>query len=104
MYFFMPPHKLVYPLHSAWLSKMPLPAGFATRPYRSTDATVLVGVEGEGTLQVADRRFEIGPHDVAVVPGWTSYTLSAGGADWALFSYSDRVAQEKLGFWRDERL
>ena len=83
-----------------------LPAGFATRPYRSTDSMVFVGVEGRGTLHVGESMFEIGPRDIAVVPGWMVYTLHAadGGDGWALFSYSDRVVHEKLGFWRDERL
>jgi gentisate 1,2-dioxygenase len=31
-----------------------------------------------------------------------AYTLHAA-ADLVLFSYSDRVAQEKLGFWREQR-
>ena len=80
-----------------------LPRGFATQPYRSTDSMVFIVVEGRGTLEVAGHRFELSPHDVAVVPGWMAYTLSAS-EDLALFSYSDRVAQEKLGLWREQRL
>jgi gentisate 1,2-dioxygenase len=81
-----------------------LPAGFATRPYRSTDAMVFVGVEGRGTLQVGGAALELGPRDIAVVPGWLPYSLQAdAGDDWALFSYSDRVVHEKLGFWREQR-
>jgi gentisate 1,2-dioxygenase len=80
-----------------------LPRGFATRPYRSSDSAVFVVVEGEGELRVGDRqRFALTPHDVVVVPGWMAHTLHAS-EDLVLFSYSDRVAQEKLGFWRDER-
>ena len=80
-----------------------LPAGFATQPYRSSDAMVFVGVEGHGEIRVGAQRFEIGPHDIVVVPGWLGYTLHAN-ADLVLFSYSDRVAQEKLGFFREQRL
>jgi gentisate 1,2-dioxygenase len=40
---------------------------------------------------------------VVVVPGWLAYSLHAQD-DWVVFAYSDRVAQEKLGFWREERL
>jgi gentisate 1,2-dioxygenase len=80
-----------------------LPAGFATRPYRSSDAMVFVAVEGRGELRVGEQRFVMQPHDIAVVPGWLPYTLHAD-ADFVLFSYSDRVAQEKLGFFREERL
>jgi gentisate 1,2-dioxygenase len=32
-----------------------------------------------------------------------AYTLHAE-SDLVLFAYSDRVAQEKLGFWREQRL
>ncbi len=80
-----------------------LPAGFATRPYRSSDSMVFVGVEGSGTLEVEGQRFEMAPHDIVVVPGWMRYTLAARG-DWVVFSYSDRAAQEKLGFFREQRL
>lgn len=80
-----------------------LPAGFATRPYRSSDSTVFTAVEGRGEMHVAGQVFTLGPRDIAVVPGWMPYTLHAQD-DWALFSYSDRVAQEKLGFWREQRL
>ena len=80
-----------------------LPAGFASAPYRSTDGMVFAVVEGEGELRVGDRRFSLRPHDVAVVPGWMAYTLHAS-TDLVLFSYSDRVAQEKLGLFREQRL
>lgn len=80
-----------------------LPGGFATLPYRSTDGTVFLVIEGRGELRVGDRHFELTAHDVAVVPGWTTYTLHAS-ADLVLFSYSDRAAQEKLGLFREQRL
>jgi gentisate 1,2-dioxygenase len=79
-----------------------LPAGFATRPYRSSDAMVWVAVEGRGELRVGSQCFVMQPHDIVVVPGWLPYTLHAD-SDFVLFSYSDRVAQEKLGFFREER-
>ena len=80
-----------------------LPAGFATLPYRSTDGTIFIAVEGCGELRVGGRRFEFTPHDIVVVPGWMAYTLHASD-DLVLFSYSDRVAQEKLGLFREQRL
>ena len=101
--------RYVNPLDGGWA--MPtmatmvrlLPAGMATLPYRSSDSTVFTVVEGRGELRVGGRVFALGPRDIAVVPGWMPYTLHAS-EDWALFSYSDRVAQEKLGFWREQRL
>jgi gentisate 1,2-dioxygenase len=80
-----------------------LPKGFATLPCRSTDGTVFVVVEGRGAAQIEGRRFELAPRDVFVVPGWTPFTLEAAG-DLALFSFSDRAAQEKLGLFRERRL
>lgn len=80
-----------------------LPRGFTTQAYRSSDSAVFVVVEGRGRLQLGDERFELAPHDVVVLPGWMSYTLEAR-EDLVLFNYSDRVAQEKLGFFREQRL
>jgi gentisate 1,2-dioxygenase len=80
-----------------------LPRGFATRPYRSSDAMVHVVVEGRGRVEVEGQRFELAPHDVFVVPGWMASTFHAV-EDLALFSYSDRAAQEKLGLFREQRL
>ena len=79
-----------------------LPEGFATLPYRSTDSMVFVCVEGRGELRVGDSKFALEPHDVVTVPGWMAYTLHAR-SELTLFSYSDRVAQEKLGFFREQR-
>ena len=80
-----------------------VPAGFSTQPYRSSDGMVFVGVEGRGRIEVEGRAFDVEPHDVVVVPGWMKYTL-CGVADFVLFSYSDRAAQERLGFFREQRL
>ncbi len=101
--------RYVNPLDGGWA--MPtmatmirlLPGGFATQPYRSSDSSVFVAVEGSGEIHVGPQRFVLAPHDVVVVPGWMAYTLHAS-VDLVLFSYSDRVAQEKLGFFREQRL
>jgi gentisate 1,2-dioxygenase len=101
--------RYVNPLDGGWA--MPtmatmirlLPKGFATQPYRSSDSMVFVAVEGTGEIRVGTQRFVLAPHDVVVVPGWMVYTLHASD-DLVLFSYSDRVAQEKLGFFREQRL
>jgi len=79
-----------------------LPKGYATRPYRSTDGTVFVVVEGEGESRVGDQVFRWQPHDIFVVPSWVPGSHHAEG-EAVLFSYSDRPVQEKLGLWREQR-
>src|SRR6185295_1840173 len=79
-----------------------LPAGFSGRAYRSTDGAIFCVVEGRGRARIGETSIEFGPHDVFVAPSWVSYELMAD-SDTVLFSYSDRAAQEALGFWREER-
>jgi gentisate 1,2-dioxygenase len=78
-----------------------LRAGFAGVSYRSTECTVFNVAEGSGSVHIDDVGFAFSPHDVFVVPPWASYRLSAD-TDCVLFSYSDRAAQEALGFWREQ--
>jgi gentisate 1,2-dioxygenase len=90
-----------------------LPAGFATRRYRSSDSTVYVCLEGSGSAAIdggdgngdgaSAARFEFAPRDVFVVPSWHAFTLAAH-EDTILFSFSDRPVQEALGLWREERM
>lgn len=78
-----------------------LPAG-RTQPYRSTDATVFVCVEGAGATEIAGARFDWAENDIFVAPSWAPVVHDV--ADEAvLFSYSDRASQEKLGLWREMR-
>ena len=78
-----------------------LPAGFSGVPYRSTDGTVFAVVEGEGEVEIDGERFDFSPHDIFVVPSWCSYRLRAKHQT-VIFSFSDRAAQEALGFWREQ--
>jgi gentisate 1,2-dioxygenase len=104
-------HKMRYvnPVNGGWA--MPtmatwmqlLPKGFKTRPYRSTDSTVFVVVEGEGLSTIGDQTFDWQPHDIFVVPSWVAATHS-GASDAVLFSYSDRAVQEKLDLLREQQL
>jgi gentisate 1,2-dioxygenase len=80
-----------------------LPAGFAGEPFRATDGTVYIVVEGACRAQVGGQRFELEPRDVFVAPSWTTTSLAAD-ADAVLFSFSDRPVQQALGLWREERL
>jgi gentisate 1,2-dioxygenase len=80
-----------------------LPKGLATKPYRSTSSTVFAVVEGAGKTQVGGETFDWEPHDVFVVPSWMRCVHTAP-EDAVLFSYSDQGVQQKLGFWREQRL
>jgi gentisate 1,2-dioxygenase len=80
-----------------------VPAGFETRPHRSTDGTVFVCLEGEGAASIGEQRFRFAENDVFVVPSWHTLQLHCS-RDSVLFSYSDRPVQQVLGLWREERL
>ena len=79
-----------------------IPAGFRTAPYRSTDGTVFVVVEGRGRSQVGEASFEWTENDIFVAPSWALQQHQAE-SEAVLFSFSDRAAQEKLGLWREQR-
>ena len=78
-----------------------LPAGFETRPRRSTDGTVFVVVEGGGEARIGDETMALSERDIFVVPSWKSLKLRAD-APLVLFGYSDRVAQQKLNLFQEE--
>jgi gentisate 1,2-dioxygenase len=88
------------PTIASWMTH--LPAGTATVPLRSTDGIIVAVAEGHGVAQVGDQRIPFGQHDVFVLPNWVWRSFHAEG-DCFLFCSSDRVAQEKLGLWREER-
>ena len=79
-----------------------LPAGFASQPYRMTDGTVFVCVEGKGETRIGDTVLQWEEHDIFVVPSWAAHSHRAA-AESVLFSFSDRAVQEKLGLWREAR-
>jgi gentisate 1,2-dioxygenase len=79
-----------------------LPKGISTRPYRSTDSTVFVAVEGAGETRIGDQILKWQPHDIFVVPSWATVSHHAEN-EGVLFSYSDRPVQEKLGLFREQR-
>jgi gentisate 1,2-dioxygenase len=79
-----------------------LPKGFSSAPYRSTDSTVYVAVEGEGETRLGDKVFAWKPRDIFVVPSWTPHSHHPKG-EAVLFSFSDRPVHEKLGLWREQR-
>jgi gentisate 1,2-dioxygenase len=79
-----------------------LPKGYRTQPCRSTDATVYSVAEGTGKVRIGEATFEFEPRDTLVVPSWHPLSVEAA-SECVLFSYSDRPAQQALGFWREQR-
>jgi gentisate 1,2-dioxygenase len=88
-----------FPTIAAFMQR--LPSGFSGTPIRATDNAVFAVVEGEGRVEAGAEKFAFGPHDVFVVPSWTPFRLESS-LGCVLFSFSDRAAQEKLGFWHEE--
>ncbi len=80
-----------------------LPAGFRGLAYRSTEGQVFNLASGACRVETGGRVHELQPHDTLVVPAWEPYRLEAD-EDSFLFSFSDRAAQEALGYWREEHL
>jgi gentisate 1,2-dioxygenase len=87
------------PTIDAWLRF--LPAGFKTKPYRSTDATVFCVAEGQGISRIGTETFAWSPHDIFMVPSWVPVTHEAREES-VLFSFSDRPIQKALGLWRED--
>jgi len=77
-----------------------IPAGFETRPRRTTAGEVFTVVEGECEVEIGGELFIASPRDVIVVPSWTPVRWRPG-SDLVLFSFSDRTLQEKLCLYRE---
>ena len=81
-----------------------LPEGFSGETWRTTEGMVYSVTEGSGTVHVTDGEDTITmawkEKDIFCVPCWMPHRLKAND-DAVLFSYSDRVAQQKLGIWRE---
>lgn len=80
-----------------------LPKGFIGKSYRSTENTVLNLFRGSCTIEVDGTKYELAEHDVFVVPSWKSYRFESA-EDSFIFSFTDRAAQQTLGFWVEEYL
>ena len=78
-----------------------IPAGFETKPRRSTDATVFVVVEGSGQIMIDDEVIELRPRNIVVAPSWKKVAFKAND-ELILFGYSDKACQEKLGLYKEE--
>jgi gentisate 1,2-dioxygenase len=80
-----------------------VPARYETRPYRCTDGTVHVCLEGEGEFQIEGKSYPFSVNDVLVVPSWHQHSIR-GTDETILFSFSDRPVQQALGLWREQKL
>jgi gentisate 1,2-dioxygenase len=78
-----------------------LPKGFRGMPYRQTDATIFVVVEGHGRTRIGETSYMWRPRDIFVAPSWAPLAHEAQD-DAVLFSLSDRPAQKALGLWREQ--
>lgn len=88
------------PTMAAWM--MYLPKGAATQPLRSTDSMIMAVAEGAGSMTIDEESFDFVDKDTHALPGWCWRSFKAR-EDSFLFFISDRVAQEKLGFYREEK-
>jgi gentisate 1,2-dioxygenase len=79
-----------------------LPKGFTTTPYRSTAGTVFAVVEGSGKVVIDGTSFAYGAKDIFVIPSWARFTVESTDES-VIFSFSDRVVQEKLDLFRESR-
>jgi len=83
-----------------------LPKGFKSETYQTTEGTVFAVTEGTGKVMVETGEETVTmawkPKDIFAVPCWMPHRFEAD-EDAVLFSFSDRVAQQKLGIWRERR-
>ena len=79
-----------------------LPAGFTTKPYRSTDGMVYTVIEGEGSSQIGPDTVTWKQGDVFIAPSWFPQIHRPSG-DAVLFSFSDRGVQQKIGLWKERK-
>lgn len=79
-----------------------IPKGMETNPRRSTDGTVFVVVEGEGTASVNGKEHRLSQRDVLVVPSWHELSLKAD-SELVVFGFSDKASQEKLHLYKELR-
>ena len=78
-----------------------MPAGFETKPRRSTDGTIFVVVEGTGEAVIDGETITLNPRDLVVVPSWKEVVFRAS-SQLVLFGYSDKACQEKLNLYKEE--
>jgi len=97
-----------YAMATMGTSMQLLPKGLSTAAHRSTDATVVVPIEGRKRAHIspdaARESFvaECGRRDIFVAPSWRRVRHKATD-DSVMFSFSDRPIQEALRLFRNDR-
>ena len=76
--------------------------GFDGQPYQCSDGTIFIALEGSGETDIGGEVFAWHKHDVFVVPSWCVHSHHASEGS-VLFTFSDRIVQQKLGVWREAR-
>ena len=78
--------------------------GEDTQTHRHTASAIYCVLEGEGYTMVGDRRLDWAENDLFVVPGWMwhKHVNTRAGGDAILYTVTDRPAQDKLGFYREQ--
>lgn len=90
----------VLPTMDAFLQWIP-PHSILT-PHRHTSASVYLGVDGHGTIEINGEAFDWEPHDVIVVPSWWRHRhVNPGDEPAILFSFTDRPVIKALSLYRE---
>jgi len=68
----------------------------------ANDEVVLQAPPGADKTTIDGQVYEWGPRDIFIAPSW-KWIEHEAETEAVVFSYSDRVAQQKLGLWREQR-
>lgn len=89
-----------YPFRTMAAFMQLIPPGFKGINYRSTENSVLNVASGECLVKFSNREVLLKSHDVLIIPSWENYRFETN-EDCMIFSFSDRAAQQILGFWKE---
>ena len=79
--------------------------GRVLKAHRHTGATIYLGVQGHGVIEIDGQRYPWEPHDVIVVPSWSLHRHQNTGQEPAiLFSFSDLPIIRAFSLYREESI
>lgn len=78
--------------------------GVVTQTRREVGSSVFQVFDGQGTVKVGDRQWQVRRGDMVVVPSWQPFTAQcdAGQESLDLFRFSDTPIFESLHAWREQ--